>query len=204
MALAVDMAIDRTILIRKPLVFKKPVEAQAEAVDELPPVHLVVTGGATRAVGRTFRIDKPKFTIGRAESCDLSLLDKSWSRNHAEIEFLDGGFVLHDTGSANGVYVNGRRVAHEPLLFGSVIQIGLVTLMFSSASGTFGGAGQGPYAAANVVLDALNRSETLSGRVTTVLLEGRTVGTRAISLTSRLVEPWAPPNRTSPNGLNRE
>ena len=125
-----EPADDRTML------FRKPHDLRADEVGELPAVHLVVTGGATQVVGRTYRVDKQVFTIGRASSCDLSLPDNSWSRAHAEIRFVDEGFVLHDTGSANGVYVNGRRVAEAPLAFGSVIQIGLITLVFSLVSDT--------------------------------------------------------------------
>lgn len=55
--------------------------------------------------------------IGRATDNDIVLDDAMVSRYHAEIRKLaDGSWQLRDTGSANGIFVEQRRVSSVPLL----------------------------------------------------------------------------------------
>jgi adenylate cyclase len=49
-------------------------------------------------------------TIGRVEMNDLPLEDPKISRSHATVRSLGDGYYVIDTGSANGTYVNGKRV----------------------------------------------------------------------------------------------
>jgi serine/threonine protein kinase len=69
--------------------------------------------------------------IGRDPACDLSVQDPGWSRRHAQIDWIDDGFIVSDLGSRNGIYVNGRRVHKAPLLVGTVITIGGTDLVLS-------------------------------------------------------------------------
>ena len=48
--------------------------------------------------------------IGKRETNDLVLLDKTVSRNHLEIEYAADSFLLRDLGSTNGSFLNGSRV----------------------------------------------------------------------------------------------
>jgi NAD(P)H-nitrite reductase large subunit len=50
-------------------------------------------------------------TIGRREGLYLCIDHVSVSRNHAEIRYMHGQYVLHDLGSKNGTSVNGRNLA---------------------------------------------------------------------------------------------
>ena len=50
------------------------------------------------------------FTVGRDPGNDIILRDPKVSRHHSEIVFERGFFVLHDLASANGTYVNGKRI----------------------------------------------------------------------------------------------
>ncbi|GAA2743105.1 MULTISPECIES: DUF1707 and FHA domain-containing protein [Kitasatospora] len=52
-----------------------------------------------------------RLTIGRMTGSDLRLGDSTVSRNHAELRWESGDWVLHDLGSSNGTYVNDLRVA---------------------------------------------------------------------------------------------
>ena len=73
-------------------------------------------------------------TLGRGDECDIVVKDPNWSRRHAAIHCEDGSFVIDDLGSANGTYVNGRRVQGrepEPLFFGATITIGDTLLTFT-------------------------------------------------------------------------
>lgn len=65
------------------------------------------------------------FRIGRAGACELQLFDVRISRYHAQIEFLAGEYILNDLRSANGVYVNGIRLAGSiALRTGDTIELG--------------------------------------------------------------------------------
>ena len=64
------------------------------------------------------------FTVGRDPGNDIILRDPKVSRHHAEIVFERGFFVVHDLASANGTYVNGKRVRVAPLTHGMKLRLG--------------------------------------------------------------------------------
>lgn len=64
------------------------------------------------------------FTVGRDPGNDIILRDPKVSRHHAEIVFERGFFVLHDLASANGTFVNGKRVRVAPLTHGAKVRMG--------------------------------------------------------------------------------
>jgi adenylate cyclase len=73
-------------------------------------------------------------TIGRVEPNDIVVADPRVSRSHAMVRMLgDGRFYVVDVGSANGTFVNGRRIAvpHE-LKHGDEIRVGTQAIVFSS------------------------------------------------------------------------
>jgi len=49
--------------------------------------------------------------IGRASECDISLAAAHLSRRHAQLQIIDGMLFVKDLDSANGTYLNGKRVA---------------------------------------------------------------------------------------------
>jgi pSer/pThr/pTyr-binding forkhead associated (FHA) protein len=64
------------------------------------------------------------FTLGRDPGNDIILRDPKVSRHHGEIVFERGFFVLHDLASANGTYVNGKRIRVAPLTHGARLRMG--------------------------------------------------------------------------------
>ena len=76
--------------------------------------------------GRELLVNKPVLTIGRAESCDLGLFgDPQIEKLHARIYQQDGRYLIADTGSAHGTFVNDQRVAEPTLLrSGDLIRVG--------------------------------------------------------------------------------
>jgi pSer/pThr/pTyr-binding forkhead associated (FHA) protein len=64
------------------------------------------------------------FTLGRDPGNDIIVRDPKVSRHHAEIVFERGFFVLHDLASANGTYVNGKRIRVAPLTHGARLRLG--------------------------------------------------------------------------------
>jgi hypothetical protein len=66
--------------------------------------------------------------LGRDPHCDVVLNDSKCSRRHATVEDGPAGLVIRDAGSANGTYVNGRRVEEVQLKPGDTIRLGDVSL----------------------------------------------------------------------------
>ena len=67
-------------------------------------------------------------TIGRSDTCEVSVPDLLVSRYHARLEVGPGGAQVRDLGSANGTYVNGQHVDQCPVLPGDVISVGRTNL----------------------------------------------------------------------------
>lgn len=63
--------------------------------------------------------------MGRSPEADVMLEDPYASEFHLRLVAADGRVVLHDLGSTNGTYVNGRRVS-GPLALnrGDAVQVG--------------------------------------------------------------------------------
>src|SRR5262245_45870750 len=71
--------------------------------------------------------------IGRGEENDIQIAEKHVSRRHAVIRFRDGIFMIEDLGSANGTFVNDRRLTEPfPLAHGDVIRLYVPVLNFSA------------------------------------------------------------------------
>lgn len=68
--------------------------------------------------------------IGRGLSAELRLDDNSVSRRHAILVPRPSGARILDDRSANGTFVNGRRVQQAELSNGDVIVVGRVVLRF--------------------------------------------------------------------------
>lgn len=62
--------------------------------------------------------------IGRDPACDVTDADVLLSRRHAEFALDGQGVAVRDLGSRNGVFLNGRKIAEEPLRPGDLVQIG--------------------------------------------------------------------------------
>ena len=84
------------------------------------------------------------FTVGRDPGNDIILRDPKVSRHHAEIIFERGFFVLHDLASANGTYVNNKRVRVAPLTHGARLRLGNSHGRFSEELPTEADAPQAP------------------------------------------------------------
>jgi len=86
-----------------------------ESVGELVPV-----GG-----GDPIPLRRGVLTVGRRESCDISLKFPNISGLHCELAYKDAGYwQVRDLGSTNGIKVNGERVLNRPLRPGDEIAIG--------------------------------------------------------------------------------
>jgi hypothetical protein len=76
--------------------------------------------------GTTHQVELPGSVcvLGRDPGCDVVLNDSKCSRRHAIVEEDRGGLVVRDAGSANGIYLNGRRVEEASLRPGDTLRLG--------------------------------------------------------------------------------
>jgi len=78
--------------------------------------------------GESEQFTKSVIAIGRHPLCDLRFnaqRDLDVSARHAEIRVVNDQYVLHDTASRNGTFVNGSRIAGPTVLKpGDVISLG--------------------------------------------------------------------------------
>ncbi|BCW94077.1 MAG: hypothetical protein KatS3mg007_1971 [Thermoanaerobaculum sp.] len=81
-------------------------------------------------VGKTIPLEAASFVLGRSPDCQLAVQDKAMSRRHAELRLVDGTWLLADLGSANGVWVGGRRVAEHQLQNGESFRLGATVFVF--------------------------------------------------------------------------
>jgi hypothetical protein len=73
---------------------------------------------------QNWSLAKTVTTLGRWDDNDITITDRWISRHHAEIHRQGTHYVLHDLGSKNGLFVNGKRVQKSATLEdGDQIQI---------------------------------------------------------------------------------
>ncbi len=77
--------------------------------------------------GREFEFDQDLIRIGRMPDSDVNFdpeVDLDASGRHAEIRNENGRYLLIDTGSRNGTWLNGQRIKHAALNTGDEIELG--------------------------------------------------------------------------------
>jgi hypothetical protein len=89
---------------------------------------IVIARGAQK--GSRFLITSEGATIGRSGSNAIFLDDITVSRTHATILKSGNNFVLKDSGSLNGTYINNASVTEHTLISGDEFQIGKFHLLF--------------------------------------------------------------------------
>ncbi len=79
---------------------------------------------------QVFRVRKDVSSIGRANDNDIVLNDFSVSRRHAFLKKEEGGWVLYDNQSTNGIRINDRLVPRVEIGDGDQVLIGTFVLRF--------------------------------------------------------------------------
>jgi pSer/pThr/pTyr-binding forkhead associated (FHA) protein len=97
-----------------------------------PGRYLVIEEGS---IARLVPLRRPIMHVGRGFAVDLRLEDQSVSRRHAILVERLGEMRILDDRSANGTFVNGRRVAEATLHDRDVIRIGRVELVYVDVAG---------------------------------------------------------------------
>jgi predicted component of type VI protein secretion system len=90
----------------------------------------VIFGGQEQ---QTFPLDKPALVVGRDPSCDIQIDNLGISRNHCQFLRRGTAYIVQDMNSANGTFVNGRRIAEHYLNDQDEIVIGKYVLKFRNS-----------------------------------------------------------------------
>lgn len=83
---------------------------------------------------KTVNVKRLPFTIGRSESNDLVLGNKTVSKRHAVLRAQNESLIISDSNSTNGVKINGLKVASHLVSNGEITQIGRYKLRFYVSS----------------------------------------------------------------------
>jgi len=84
---------------------------------------------------RHLPLNQPVMTIGRRTDNDIVLSLPDVSRQHAQIRWRYGRFVIHDLGSRAGTKVNGNRIQECVLQPGDVIILSNAMLIYGEGGG---------------------------------------------------------------------
>jgi hypothetical protein len=98
-----------------------PVEAPPAEAPQPEGLRIELAGTSRPVTGTT--------VIGRGAEADLQLTDTGVSRRHAELRVVAGALEVHDLGSTNGTWVNGRRVQAASLRDGDRVTVGTTELV---------------------------------------------------------------------------
>src|SRR5262245_36867198 len=91
-------------------------------------VKLVVQRNGQAA--QTFQMRRTEMIIGRQKGCGVRIPSAQVSRQHCLMAFKDDLLSVEDLTSANGTFINGRRIARrEYLRPGDLLKVGPVTML---------------------------------------------------------------------------
>jgi len=109
-----------------------PVSARAKTTEQQGPA---IIGTLTADDGTMHPLLEETSTIGRTPANTIVLRDGSVSSRHARIDRTAEGFVIEDTGSRNGTYINSEKLSEKRLLAdGDLIRLGKIILTFNLAA----------------------------------------------------------------------
>lgn len=105
----------------------------SEADDGSTQVRMAIPKFVLRGVsGSTFGKNFPLYgstIIGRHSECDICLPADEVSRKHAKLQVTVDGLFVEDLGSANGSFVNGKRVRQAKLEPGDELKLDTVRFL---------------------------------------------------------------------------
>lgn len=132
-----------------------------------PPRLLLTLNGKTL---KDITIDRPRLLIGRSEHNDLCIDSRYISRHHVLLVRHGKATFLMDLNSANGTYVNSRRVSNHVMQHNDIVSIGQHGLKFIDVAAVESTGIRGPGFADTVVMKSLEDVRRLLARENTVSL----------------------------------
>jgi hypothetical protein len=90
-----------------------PIPGAAPPMPDIQVIARVTQQNGTREIPLVFKPGGKRLNVGRASDNELSLNDASVSKIHAALLMTgEGTLLVADTGSTNGTFLNGRRIAY--------------------------------------------------------------------------------------------
>ena len=90
-----------------------PIPSAAPPMPDIQVTARITQQNGTREVPLVFKPGGKRLNVGRASDNELTLNDGSVSKIHAALLMTaEGSLLVADTGSTNGTYLNGRRIAY--------------------------------------------------------------------------------------------
>ena len=93
--------------------------------------RVIITVPDKNAQPYRFQLDRQSVTLGRGDENDIAIDSGSVSMKHAEMCRVDGGYILRDLGSTNGIKLDNQRSEEVPLQHGISLRLGDVTFDFA-------------------------------------------------------------------------
>jgi hypothetical protein len=89
------------------------IPAAAPAMPDIQVIARITQQKGTREIPLIFKPGGRRLNVGRASDNELTLNDGSVSKIHAALLMTaEGTLLVADTGSTNGTFINGRRIAY--------------------------------------------------------------------------------------------
>ena len=90
-----------------------PIPGAAPPMPDIQVIARITQQNGTREVPLVFKPGGRRLNVGRASDNELTLNDGSVSKIHAALLMTaEGSLLVADTGSTNGTFINGRRIAY--------------------------------------------------------------------------------------------
>lgn len=90
--------------------------------------RFVLRGVSGAAFGKTYPVPGA-VVIGRQADCDISVPSEEISRRHAQVKPTADGLMVEDLGSANGTFINGKRVQTGLMRPGEELRLDTIRFM---------------------------------------------------------------------------
>lgn len=103
------------------------------AIAALPATSALLIMHRGPNAGARFLLDEEQVTVGRHPRADIFLDDVTVSRKHAIFKQQGDSFVVTDSGSLNGTYINRTRIDQWVLRTGDEVQIGKYRMTFHAS-----------------------------------------------------------------------
>jgi predicted component of type VI protein secretion system len=123
----------RFVVVEEARSYATAAEADADEDNNATRVRLALPKFLLRGVsgavfGKVFPVTGP-VVIGRAAECDISVPADEMSRRHALVKPTPDGLAVEDQGSANGTFINNKRVQQGFLRPGDELRLDAVRFM---------------------------------------------------------------------------
>jgi len=126
-----------TIPVEESLQWTPLTAGDVAAVAALPPRSALLIAQGGQGTSERFLLDDDVIDAGRHRKAGIFLNDVTVSRLHAQFVRTDQGYMVKDSGSLNGTYVNRERVDQALLASGDEVQIGKFRMVYqASPAGT--------------------------------------------------------------------